>query len=95
MPIWPKRLAQRVVAIAAESCTEPIMNARRVEFRNGINAIAFVAMKMIAGATTNPGVVTFPGEEGLCGSDRGVGLSDDAWPKARTGPARGITESCG
>ena len=49
MPIWPKRLAQRVVAIAAESCTEPIMNARRVEFRNGINAIAFVAMKMIAG----------------------------------------------
>jgi hypothetical protein len=44
-----KRLAERVV-IAAASCIEPIMSARRVEFRNRTNAIAFVAIKKIAGA---------------------------------------------
>ena len=49
MPIWLKRLAERVV-IAVASCIEPIISARRVEFRNGTNAIAFVAIKKIAGA---------------------------------------------
>ena len=90
MPIWLKRLAERVV-IAAASCIEPITSARRVEFRNGTNAIAFVAIKKIA-AVGGPGVGAFPGQEGLRGSDRGVDFSDAAWSETGTGPehSRGV-----
>jgi hypothetical protein len=85
MPIWLKKLGERVV-IAAASCIEPTMSARRVEFRNGTHAIAFVAIKKISGVG-GPRSRCFPGQEGLLGSDRGVDVSNDARPEAGTGPA--------
>ena len=52
--------ARRVGCDCGGKLIEPIMSARRVEFRNGTNAIAFVAIKKIAGAG-GPGVGALPG----------------------------------
>lgn len=63
MPIWPRPLINRAASLAVESCIELIMIGNRVEARNGIDAIAFVAPKTAVGDGGRPNRCAFWGGE--------------------------------